>query len=864
LGKLYQWIDRLWGLISETVFVRFQFDLPVANLRAVQQGGRIVFVLSHGGIVEWLILSSWCRTQGFGAILVANRKRILLFAKPLYFFQVLFRHRSYADIFLDAREEGPRLMIVPSHERKRPFTPTAGERMLSEIYTRSAASSRLGFLTFVPVFIRWRKHVRGARQFSEYLLGLSSNPNVPGKLWYLLRRRMDSVVRSLGEVPLAVRESQEFGDSLEDSEAMKVAKTLRRRFLVLINQEMRVVLGPVYHSSYAVKETLLRDPELLALVDEISREEKVDRKVIVARAYANLTEISARYRFRFVEVMFVMLTWLFTRVFDGVESREEEAHEVREILKTRSVVFVPCHRSHLDYLLIPYVLFNADIVTPHIFAGINLAFWPVGYLLRLGGAFFVRRSFRGDPLYALCVRRYIAHLIRNRFNIMFFIEGTRSRSGKMLPPAYGMLKMSLETVQRKECEDLAFVPMALCYDEVPEQGSYTRELSGADKVKESAKELVRSRKIIRRNFGKVYVRMGKPISARAAVEAAHAAGLDETLMLQKTAFEICKSINDVTPITPKSIVSTVLLCHTLSSLPLETILRLSQTLARYAIWAGYPLSVDLERGFARGVEQTLRSLQRSGTLSAMETMPRSYGCEHRRRIVLNFYKNNAIHCLLTPAILVMSFFHTLRVAGAGAQGEAFRQRMIQGVLRLRNVLKFEFFFSPTPQFVAEINRNMGFFFGEDFTNRSPAEMAAALFQKFDHEDDLSVLLRLPGDLLESYQTVADYLSLHANGALERRALVQRVVKFAEGRAVQGAIAFPESISTLTYGNALLLLENLKLLKLRKDGDRTVVEPRGNPETLREWSQGIGELLQLVQERPANILHPEWRLALEEA
>src|SRR5690606_36993833 len=101
---------------------------------------------------------------------------------------------------------------------------------------------------------------------------------------------------------------------------------------------------------------------------------------------------------------------------------------------------------------------------------INLAFWPVGRFLRMGGAFFIRRSFRGDPLYSLCLKKYVEYLLKNRYNIKFFIEGTRSRSGKMLAPAYGMLKMTLETYRQKACDDIAIIPVSICYDEVPEQG----------------------------------------------------------------------------------------------------------------------------------------------------------------------------------------------------------------------------------------------------------------------------------------------------------------------------------------------------------------------------------------------------------
>ena len=211
---------------------------------------------------------------------------------------------------------------------------------------------------------------------------------------------------------------------------MRVAKNTRRKILVLYNQEMRVVLGPRFLSPLSVKETLMRDPEIQKMILETAEREGVDSKKVMARAYQNLTEIVANYHYRFIEVMYVLMTWLFNRVFDGLVAREDELQKVREIMRTKPVVFIPCHRSHLDYLVLPYVMFIHDMVTPHVAAGANMNFWPVGPFLRLGGGFFICRSFRGDPLYALCLKKYVQYQIKNRYNVTFFIEGTRSRSGK--------------------------------------------------------------------------------------------------------------------------------------------------------------------------------------------------------------------------------------------------------------------------------------------------------------------------------------------------------------------------------------------------------------------------------------------------
>ena len=865
MNKIYGWIDSIWQMIAETVFVRFEFDLPKGDsLRPLVEKDRLIFTLTSGGWIEWLILSSWCRSQGLGAILVSNRKRILLLAKPKYFFQVLFRRKTYGELIL-SEQDGPRLLFCPSHERKKLFDPTPVEKLLAELYSGSEPVGGPSHLHFIPVFILWRKHLRGTgRTLSEYFFGLSSNPNFFGKIWYLLRARLDSTVRSLGVVNMPSKAAEEGEEELGETEAMRVAKSTRRRILVLTQQEMRVVLGPRYHSPLAVKETLLKDPELLQVIQQTADEEGLDRKKVMSRAYGYLTEIVANQKFRFIEVMYVILTWSFAKVFDGLSAEESEFQKVREIMKTKPVVFVPCHRSHFDYLVIPYVMFLNDMVPPHVAAGVNLSFWPAGHFLRLGGAFFIRRSFRGDKLYTACLRKYIEYLLKNRFNMKFFIEGTRSRSGKMLAPAYGILKMVMETQKNHVLDDIALIPVSLCYDEVPEQGAYTKELGGGQKEKESAKGLIKSREIMKRNFGKVYVRLSDAIFTKDVFAAAETAGTDQTLMLQKTAFQICKSINDVTPITPKSLVCSVLLGSRMSSVSLEEILRLSVMLGEYVKWRRLPLSAELDDPFKRSVEQTVRRLVKSGAISVSESVPRAYYCENRKRIHLNFYKNNAIHCLVIPAITLLAFFDTLRAVGRGSTAE-FRARFLDSSLALRNILKFEFFFSPTPSFVEEVDATMGYFDGGDGWAEKPVgQLIDSMERRFEKWDDVALFMNLLGELLESYYVSLRFLKESQEKIVEKKALLQRMVKYAEGLLDQGGIAFPESMSTQNFSNALQLFDNLKFLTLKREGEKTTFEIQGWSERMENLEHQLGGFLSLMRESPASLVRHESRLTFTEA
>lgn len=852
MNRFYDWIDRVWVWIAERLFVRFQFDLPVKQLQHQIQNGRLIFAMVDGGFFEWLLLSSWSRSQGLGAIEAANRKRILFLSQPSFFFRYLFGRVSYAGLFLDERKK-PRLLCLSGRERKKINVPTPTESLLCELYSRGSASGELGGIVVVPVLITWRRHVRGSRQWSEYLLGLSSRPNTIGKMWYLLRRRTDSTVKALAPLPLAKgdRALQKI-EGYDENEAMRAAKSERRKILVAVQQEMRVLLGPRYHSPSLIKETVLRDPEIQALITRLAQEENRDRKEILSRAYKDLTEISADYRFRLIEVVYVFLTWLFSKVFDGMNAKDDQWQSVREIMKTKPVVFIPCHRSHFDYLVLPYVLFVHDMVTPHIAAGINLAFWPVGKFLRMGGAFFIRRTFRGDSLYQAVLTKYVHTLLAHRYNVKFFIEGTRSRSGKMLAPAYGMLKMVMEAYPARVCEDVALVPVSICYDEIPEQGAYSRELGGGTKTKESAWELLRSSDVVRRRFGKVYVRVAPALSTKEIY--AHNQGEDSKLRLQKTAFQICKSICDVTPITPKSLVSTAFLCHRNPLLTLEEVLRLSLRLGDYAHHAGMELSVTGRESLRRSLEQTVRRLKKSGTILEIENVPRRYLCEGRKRSLLNFYKNNAISCTSLPAIALLAYYHSWKShqAGDGHLLERFQEK----ALELRDLLKFEFFFNPRQEFLAELQHCGDFLFGSGHSQSGdPKVWAHGLAQTFPVATDASVFSRVLGEILESYLCFADFVRGSTESTWDKKALLSKVTKYAVAEQQQGDIFFPESISVVNYGNALLYLENQEVLTVEKEGDKTRVRRTGDAVVLDALVSQLGEYRDLIQEKEETFQQP---------
>ena len=254
---------------------------------------------------------------------------------------------------------------------------------------------------------------------------------------------------------------------------------------------------------------VLRARAVRAVVAAEAREKHAGYRpgLLQARKYA--FEIAANYSHAFVQIGEKLLGRVWNRVYDGVKFNH--AATLKEVSEGNEVVYVPCHRSHMDYLLLSYVIYHQGYALPHIAAGINLNIPVVGRLLRKGGAFFIRRSFAGNALYTVVFMKYLAAIMARGHSIEYFIEGGRSRTGRLLHPKTGMLSMTVRSFLRDPVRPVVFVPVYFGYERIVEANTYISELSGAAKKKESWLDLLLSLRVLRERFGTVHVNVGEPI-----------------------------------------------------------------------------------------------------------------------------------------------------------------------------------------------------------------------------------------------------------------------------------------------------------------------------------------------------------------
>ena len=352
-------------------------------------------------------------------------------------------------------------------------------------------------LLLIPVAIYWGRSPEKER--SVFKLMLSENWDIIGrtrKFFVTLLHGRNTLLRYSHALPIR---SICTGGIDSKVAARKAFRILRVHF----RQRRVATVGPDLSHRRTLVQQVLRTPAvrqaILAEAGDDYRKQEVSRRK--AEKYA--LEIAADISYPTIRILVRLLRWLWNRIYDGVEINHMA--RLHDVAKDKEVIYVPCHRSHIDYLLLGYVTYVDGLQLPHVAAGINLNLPVVGGILRRGGAFFLRRSFKGNRLYATVFDAYINQVLVKGYSMEYFIEGGRSRTGRLLSPKGGMLVMTVHSYIKSQQRPLVFVPVYFGYEKLIEGDSFISELGGAQKKKESLGGLIRTVKSLRDQFGKVYV-----------------------------------------------------------------------------------------------------------------------------------------------------------------------------------------------------------------------------------------------------------------------------------------------------------------------------------------------------------------------
>ena len=413
----------------------------------------------------------------------------------------------------------------------------------------------------VPVTILWGR--APDKEDSLFRLLMANEWAVPSKTKQLFNIGVmgrDTFVRfsEPKDLQSLIRDAQAgVGDDLTTTIAMRLKGYL--------DKQRTSIVGPDLSDKRNIAGAILSSPVVVDAIEKHAAETGKSIAAVKAEAQGYLDEITSDYSHSVVRFFDHFLTWLWTHLYDGVEVRHFE--RVRALAPDYQIVYVPCHRSHIDYLLLSYVIYKRGLRIPHIAAGENLNIPILGEILRRGGAFFMRRSFKGNALYSTVFKEYVHSLMQRQAPIEYFIEGGRSRSGRLLPPKLGMLAMTVNSHLREPAKPVVFIPTYISYERIMEGATYVGELKGKPKESENLLGLLKTARKIERIFGTVHLAFGEPLYLNdfmAKFDVAIQDGSDENTakthaMVQNLAVKVMQNINKAAVVNPVSLLALVLL-----------------------------------------------------------------------------------------------------------------------------------------------------------------------------------------------------------------------------------------------------------------------------------------------------------------
>ena len=705
----------------------------------------------------------------------------------------------------------------------------------------------------LPVRIAWLPAERdGARRvrFSDVLaLTNPRNPNLLLQKW-LVRKGADRyriVVAQparLSELRAAL--TAEDGDA--DDRAF--ARYVTRRAVVALERAERAVIGDRYKVPRLVAAQIMDSPAFRRRLDEIATEHGLSRAEVESRARSSLGEL--------VAVQSRLVTDLFTQAMRPLHAAAWTVHAdeaglraLRDSNRRYSLVFLPSHRSYADAFVLGDILTANDFPGNHIMGGANLTFWPIGPVARRTGTVFIRRSFADDDIYKAALEEYFAFLLSKRFNLEWYFEGGRTRTGKLRPPRYGLLSYVANAIRGGRVEDAMLVPVSITYEGLAEVAAVAAEQTGATKKPEGLTWLVRYARNQRKRAGNVYVRFGDPLSMRellvaggdpdlaAPALAAGAAATDpeearalRRKALQKVAFEVAVGINCNTPVTVNCLVTLALLGVRDRSLTLEEVRAVVAPVRRYLDRRGVPQGglhiLDVEGG----LEDVLSSLTHAGVVTTYAGGEEPvYSIEPGQHLVAAFYRNSGVHWFVNRSIMELAILYAHAHPGDDPTRVAWEEAK-----NLRDLLKFEFFFPDRDTFEAQMRDELAWLvpsWGDTLPTKDQALTGLV-------ETGFFMSHRTLRSFFDAQLVVAERLAVR-DPALEvdRAAFLTECVAVGRQMLLQRRLYGPESVSSELFASALDLARNRGLL------DRTE-----DPELVRERRQAFATELSALAERVA--------------
>ena len=450
---------------------------------------------------------------------------------------------------------------------------------------------------------------------------------------------------------------------------------VRRQLLDQTNRHRQSITGPVLKPVAELKEHILTSKRLRSFMEQHAQKRDIPLFKVYKKADGYIDEIASDFNVGVIKFGEVMIRWFFNLMFEGISVNHDVLNRVKTKARQGNLILIPCHKSHIDYLMLSYMLWTHNMPCPQIAAGQNLSFWPLGPFFRGGGAFFIRRTFRGAVLYSRVFKEYIHKLLEEGFNIEFFIEGGRSRTGKLLMPKLGLLSILMDAHKNGACEDLIFVPIYIGYDRILEESAYLQEIEGGKKEDENIWQLLKARRFLKKRYGKIYLKFQEPFSLRETLEERgkplrEMNSKEQNTLVRELGYRVLNGIDRASVVTPHALVASALLNMPKQNFSYSELLELVDTYMIYLMSQKATLADTLLYESVYALEQALESyvnrkfVEKTSQTSTpkdvesneTELLPSEdrYRIIESKRANLEYYKNNSISFFVPAAYTALA------------------------------------------------------------------------------------------------------------------------------------------------------------------------------------------------------------------
>jgi glycerol-3-phosphate O-acyltransferase len=631
-----------------------------------------------------------------------------------------------------------------------------------------------------------------------------------------------------------------------------IAKKIRWSILHHLSREEQLRTGPIYRTAARTRQMVLNDQAVRRFfATRSSHGESLES--LEKKANDMLKTIAADVRYGWIRVLDVVIDMIWNRIYDGIIVDADGLQRVRRAARRGPVVLVPSHKSHVDYMVLSQVFFKEGLMPPHVAAGDNLNFPPIGAIFRRAGAFFLRRSFKGDKLYATVFAAYVRRLLKEGHAVEFFIEGGRSRTGKLLAPKMGMLSMCVDPVVEGSINDVSFIPVSISYEKIIEARSYAHELAGGKKRKEDVGALLSTTKVLRSRYGRVYVDFEEPISLRAfaasrgieiksrpEIQSGEAEGEPSVVvrgLVTQLGHRIVYGINRVTRVTPTTVAAIAMLSHARRGTGESELYARADRMIGFMTDLGARLSNALDSETRRAaIREAIGRFAADGLVLMVpspdgETIIR---VEDDGRRALDYYKNNVLHFFVPCAIVAMAVLSS-GPAAAPVESVKTQARWISRLLKLEFSFRADDFES---NFRAAEERLVA----RRSIDRKEVEGVPSLGVTINGRPEVLELAGMIANFFEGYRAVLDCAKELEGAPLQEKKFAARALSRGRRQTLEGRIARAEAASQPMIDSAIARFLEEGILARDGEGLLIVYDEPARVHTVAEISACLQPLL----------------------